>query len=829
MTPINDGIAIRDVVLPAQGFTDAQLRSAFYDLTASPEQADLLLEDCTPEDADAILNPGQDLVTEAVSTVKNRIDRTMSAVARVLKRYASDDVTPYDMPSIGPDRKNSLFAYKTVTFTFSDGQTVSILFHSPGSDPMKLRADDTLIAYRWMLNKRDITATVSPEGGRDIDINTMGKRIMQLVSANSEKFKANNAKRQEQQAKLDDLQSQQAEKSQRVDALTQENADLTKQVEAADARIEKLRDKLADLGEGSRDGSGAGAGSGRATREAEQSANSPEQVDTVDGWQVSTGPFVDFTLTAQSALGVDSTLVNVTSTDGTAIGTIDRSDLDAFIRGDVAVFTPVDNWEAKFSQSLKEKMGLAEPSGGEPTPPSDLAALDQRLARDIAGSIGMVMRIDNGEEPGMNRSAFTSSIAGKIKTQARNGNTEIVDAILLKVAKASLEHSKPVLAARNAAWKANGHDMDYYLEMAKGQAGGGEGTTWGDEKTSGSESGETTDPNIGREWGSEWGRQRIVEREQHPTGDMYLVETVDGEKIGQQRKYPVEGIDETIRRQEYKLTDAYQDEQRQAEEDRRLREERDQRQAAERDAQNAEIQAFADSRGMSTPGAAKARDALLVKMRFDGSVMTRKKAIEGVVADGGTITGEGAERRLMMGDGSFYEQKTITKTGMDYAEYLISQRTTGEETTVTDTDRGSSKARREAAKETIAPWRKAIESGVSPSADEAAAWAEFQRAYPIEAAGVKNELSEAIGWERFVELAEGGKEGGESGTETDRIRGELQSLIDSETDTGVFDQRLDELADEAEKADAMDELDDVLNAAADRLTELLNQEAANVA
>lgn len=265
MTPITQGIAISDVVLPAVGFTPAELDDAMYQLTADPDQEALLLESCDLADADAILNPGIDLVTEAVSAVKNRLDKTMSALVRVLKRYGND-VAPMDFPSIGPDRKNSLFAYKTVTFTFDDGQTVSILFHSPGSNPMKLHAGDTLIAYRWLLNRRDITAIVSPEKGRDINLQTMAKRIMQVVEKNSEKFKANNAKRQEQQEKLAELEAEQQEATQQVDTLTQQNADLTQQISTADDRIARLRERLASMGEDEREGSGAGTGSTGAPR-----------------------------------------------------------------------------------------------------------------------------------------------------------------------------------------------------------------------------------------------------------------------------------------------------------------------------------------------------------------------------------------------------------------------------------------------------------------------------------------------------------------------------------------------------------------------------------
>ncbi|MDX5979553.1 hypothetical protein [Vreelandella alkaliphila] len=548
MTPFNQGVRICDRIIAPDAFSSAQLADAMYRLTADADDAALILESCTPEEADALLNPGVDLVVEAVTAVKNRLDRTMSALVRVFARHGKG-VQPYEYPSIGPDRKNALFAYKTVTFTMDDGQTVSILFHSPGRDPMKLVADDLLIAYRWMLNRRDITAIVSPEGGRDINLQTMARRIMQLVEENSEKFQANNEKRQEQAEALAKLESEQAAENEAVDKLTQQNADLSGQIDDADARIARLRERLEAHGEADREGSGpepepvasdsdAGDGEGGSPAESEsdsestdnsgrvadylsrieqaetakdvgaigvelegdsnlsaeeyqtvsrairaarvrfsqeeeakrQELSSPEQIDTVDGWQVSHGPFVDFTLTAQAALGVDSTRVNVKARNGNTIGTIERDDVNAFAGGDTSTFTPTDNWKTTYSDELKQLMGLANTESSPAQEPDSLEALDGRLYRDISRSITVIRGIDLGTEQGYNRSLFSSSIANKLKTQARNGNEEVVDAALLLIAQQSIDHGRPVLAKRNAIWSATGNDMDYYMGIAQRQA-----------------------------------------------------------------------------------------------------------------------------------------------------------------------------------------------------------------------------------------------------------------------------------------------------------------------------------------------------------------------
>lgn len=61
-------------------------------------------------------------------------------------------------------------------------------------------------------------------------------------------------------------------------------------------------------------------------------------------------------------------------------------------------------------------------------------------------------------------------------------------------------------------------------------------------------------------------------------------------------------------------------------------------------------------------------------MRFNGEVMPVKERIRKAVAEGYKVKDSKWGRILEAPDGSFYEQKTIGKTGMDYAQHLIDQK-----------------------------------------------------------------------------------------------------------------------------------------------------------
>ncbi|MDY0282029.1 MAG: N-6 DNA methylase, partial [Salinivirgaceae bacterium] len=174
------------------------------------------------------------------------------------------------------------------------------------------------------------------------------------------------------------------------------------------------------------------------------------------------------------------------------------------------------------------------------------------------------------------------------------------------------------------------------------------------------------DPNIGREWDSPYGRQRIVSRDTTGPGVIYDVQTIGKDEI---RRYRADQIEFIISRDEYALTPEYEAEQRERAENAKLKEERESRQA-EKDKQiDEEIAAFTS--GMSNIAAGKAKAVLLKRFRFSDGAMTRKECVEKRIAEGHTVTGTGNERRLEDAKGVGLGVKALTKTGMDYAEFLL--------------------------------------------------------------------------------------------------------------------------------------------------------------
>lgn len=83
-----------------------------------------------------------------------------------------------------------------------------------------------------------------------------------------------------------------------------------------------------------------------------------------------------------------------------------------------------------------------------------------------------------------------------------------------------------------------------------------------------------------------------------------------------------------------------------------------------------EIKAFTDHLGLSPLLAGKKRDALLKFCNTNEGSITRKAFIENLLDDGGVVVLVNREKKLKTLSGNYLAAKELTKTGLEYANYL---------------------------------------------------------------------------------------------------------------------------------------------------------------
>jgi hypothetical protein len=237
----------------------------FYRLTCDPEQAKLILECATMAEIEEVYMPGEvmtgeeygeiegldmrgmrgDAIFEAVSVRKfSKTAQTMAALARAMNRALEPKGFSVGEAIIGKPRRTGLFATVTVQFPISDGQVLSIIFHSPEGSKMKIAMDDEILAFRWLLNKRDITVAVSPEGEGDVSLVEVGKRVAIITEKNAAKFAAKKEEIQVQRESLAAVQEQLATAQGANDTVRAEVEQTIEASELADGTAESLRGQI---------------------------------------------------------------------------------------------------------------------------------------------------------------------------------------------------------------------------------------------------------------------------------------------------------------------------------------------------------------------------------------------------------------------------------------------------------------------------------------------------------------------------------------------------------------------------------------------------------
>ncbi|MBD2780810.1 hypothetical protein ID852_03355 [Xenorhabdus sp. 42] len=213
---------------------------------------------------------------ESITTTRMRLSQTMRAFVRKLNQGLSgtgilagtNDAggTDGEMPSIGGAeigrvRRVGVIPVMAAKIPLSDGQSVSIIFHSPTRDNGRIQNNDLLTAFRFLLNKRDVSHVVAPMNGRDISLPQVCQSLSNLIERNSGKFQRQAANAAKTKADIDaELERAEALEKEKVELIEKgdqlqrgietkefEHARLQKRLHQQIAINDKLRSQLEQL------------------------------------------------------------------------------------------------------------------------------------------------------------------------------------------------------------------------------------------------------------------------------------------------------------------------------------------------------------------------------------------------------------------------------------------------------------------------------------------------------------------------------------------------------------------------------------------------------
>ncbi|OKP01615.1 hypothetical protein [Xenorhabdus eapokensis] len=192
---------------------------------------------------------------ESITTTRMRLSQTMRAFIRKLNQGLSgtgilagtNDTgdTENGMPSIGGAeigrvRRVGNIPVMAAKIPLSDGQSVSVIFHSPTSGNGRIQNEDVLTAFRFLLNKRDVSHVVAPMNGRDISLPQVCQSLSNLIERNSGKFQRQAANAAKIKADID-------AELERADALEQQKVALIEKCDQLKTRIDHKQSECDQL------------------------------------------------------------------------------------------------------------------------------------------------------------------------------------------------------------------------------------------------------------------------------------------------------------------------------------------------------------------------------------------------------------------------------------------------------------------------------------------------------------------------------------------------------------------------------------------------------
>lgn len=183
-----------------------RMSGVMYDMACCDTQGDLV-EKMTPRDIASLLIDENCIfggMLDAMMIKNRQFDSTMQKIAEALKTYDHDDLFVKSVTPIEPFKRNGVVNVGAI-FTMSDTQTITVLFNNPDTTPAKLTPNDVLTSWKWMLNKRDVTATLQPRAVESKKFPMIAGRIIKLLARNHDRFKRAQMLREKDMLLLNEL------------------------------------------------------------------------------------------------------------------------------------------------------------------------------------------------------------------------------------------------------------------------------------------------------------------------------------------------------------------------------------------------------------------------------------------------------------------------------------------------------------------------------------------------------------------------------------------------------------------------------------------------
>lgn len=224
-----------------------RLSQMMLDMAGCDIQGDLL-EQVTPRDVVAMFIDdtcefGGGMFDAMIIKVK-QLEPIMQKLAQALKATDNEEFFVKSVTQIEPFKRQNVVNVGAI-FEMSDTQTITVLFNNPDTTPSKLTDTDVLTSWKWILNKRDVTAILQPRAVDARKYPQIASRMHQLLAKNHDRFKRAQALKNKDELLLAELVGQVEASQLELRTLQQSGLDIQTQIDAETTRKQQETETIA--------------------------------------------------------------------------------------------------------------------------------------------------------------------------------------------------------------------------------------------------------------------------------------------------------------------------------------------------------------------------------------------------------------------------------------------------------------------------------------------------------------------------------------------------------------------------------------------------------
>ena len=224
-----------------------RLSQMMLDMAGCDIQGDLL-EQVTPRDVVAMFIDdacefGGGMFDAMIIKVK-QLEPVMQKLAQALKATDNEEFFVKSVTPIEPFKRQNVVNVGAI-FEMSDTQTITVLFNNPDTTPSKLTDTDVLTSWKWILNKRDVTAILQPRAVDARKYPQIASRMHKLLAKNHDRFKRAQAAKNKDELLLAELVDQVEASQLELRTLQQSGIDIQIQIDAETTRKQQETEAIA--------------------------------------------------------------------------------------------------------------------------------------------------------------------------------------------------------------------------------------------------------------------------------------------------------------------------------------------------------------------------------------------------------------------------------------------------------------------------------------------------------------------------------------------------------------------------------------------------------